>query len=83
MSKTWKGLDLPCSQVDKLASLSFMDADRKQVRRQLITDGNYTSQSMIICMCQFHLPHLSWAGKTREVPLACTVVCATGNEPQA
>ena len=83
MSKTWKGLDLPCSQVDKLASLSFMDADRKQVRRQLITDGNYTSQSMIICMCQFHVPHLSWAGKTREVPLSCTVVCATGNEPQA
>lgn len=83
MSKIWKGLDLLYSQVDKPASLSFMDADRKQDRRQLITDGNYTSLSLIICMRQFHVSHLSWAGKTREVTLACTVVCATGNEPQA
>lgn len=83
MSKTWKDLDLPYSQADKPASLSFMDADRKQDRRQLITHSNYTSQGMIICMCQFHVPHLSWAGKTREVTLACTVVCTTGKEPQA
>lgn len=83
MSKTWKGLDLLYSQAHKPASLSFMDADRKQDRRQLITHSNCASQSMIICMCQFPLPHLSWAGKTREVTPAYTAVYTTRKEPQA
>ena len=60
-----EGMGLPYSQANKPACLSFMDAGRKQGKRQLITHSNCTSQSTIIFLYQFPVPHLSQADTTR------------------